>query len=646
MSLTLGRRRGRSIVAGAATLGLAASILAVTSTSANAIVDPPQLWVNNPNLAASCGLDVVLVLDAGTSVATSGATADVKASATALVDAFKDTNSRVGITSFASNTILNQGLVYDTADSAASTGALGAAIAAYTPSSVRGTNWEAGIKAATAQFDTAGTRAGVQQLMIVVTDGTPNQYFSDAAGTVVVNGSNYPSASSDAMTAAMDRANVFKQNGGRMLGIGVGSNFSSGIATTLISYLEHLSQYAVQLTAGPPPTFAPVGQTAGPNGVNNPTTGNPYSAFNPTTTDTLIQPDYAALATQFRAIADNVCDSTLSLVHQATRPTAPKTFYNGGSGWQSNALLASAGPDWVNPVADTSGTLDNEDNTSNAGGVAVYQWYDAAPGWTRSVTVTLTQKTDYTLSTVQCRTKPKNGSWSGWGDKTLTGNTFTVTVGGGQVQCLTRSTYTGTPQASISITPRSVTKVYGATGITLSGKATRPVCTSTCTNVALAGKSLTVQRSTAGGAWSSFATVKTTSTGAWALAVKPAYNTSYRVYYAGMTGVLANYSATAVERVATKVTNAVSANNVKPGTYVTFSTAVAPGKAGQTVTLQRYVGSKWVTVTTRTLSSTSKATYRFRTSTTSHADYKYRWVKPADAKNYTGVSAVITLVVK
>jgi Mg-chelatase subunit ChlD len=216
----------------------------------------------------------MLVLDASKSIG--AASTQVKAAATTLVNAFKDTNTRVGITSFAGGPIQVQPLVDDTSDSAAVTGALGSTIAAYTPSTAEGTNWEAGIRTASQLFTTAGARAGVTQLMIVVTDGAPNYYLNGAG--VPVAGTNYPSASQDSMQAAADRANIFKAAGGRMPASVSAATSATVGATTRISYLERISQYAVQLTpvTRTPiprrPTYAPVGQTADPVGTTNPIT--------------------------------------------------------------------------------------------------------------------------------------------------------------------------------------------------------------------------------------------------------------------------------------------------------------------------------------------------------------------------------------
>ena len=637
-STTTGRtwRRGRGLVAAAATLGLAASLLAVGAGSANAVVSPTPAWVDNPNLKASCGLDVVLVLDASRSIGTSGSTADVKAAAATLVAAFKDTNTRVGITTFASDVIASQGLVDDNADNAAT---LAASIAAYAPVTVEGTNWEAGVNAANNVF-LGHDRTGVQKLMIVVTDGAPNKYYSSGA-SAVVTGTGYPNPSLDAVTPAVDRANLFKASGGRVLGIGVGTDFATTGATQRISYLERISQYA----SPPPSNYGTVaGQTAGPTSVTNPVTGLPYLAFDPTTTDTLIQPDYKTLGSSFRAIADNVCNSTLNLVNLATSPTAPLVYRGGGVGWQSTMALASGlAVDWVNPLP-TQSNVDGgtANNSSSAAGVSVYQWYNATPNWSLLGHVTLTQKPNYSLVSVAC--SQKVGASSVAVPITLANGKFDVTVGGGQITCVSRSKYIGTPQAVVSLTPRVATKVYGAT-TTLGGKVLRPSPTVAGLYLPIKGARVAVQYLNAGtSVWKGLRVLTTTSTGAFAFAGKPAFNTTYRIYYAGATGLLGNVSNNALVRMTTKVTIKLNKNKVTRGTTVVFSGAVAPNKRGQYVWLQIYSGGHWRNVKAVKLTSTSK--YAIAYKTTSRVDFKWRVLKPADVRSYTGASPAITLVVK
>ena len=639
-STTSGRtwRRGRGLVAGVASLGLAASLLAVGTGSAYAATPYPN-WVDNKDLRASCGLDVVLVLDQSTSTAGNNAIASIKQSANTLLSAFADTNSRVGIVEFGRTASQVVGLTDATSDSVKATGALGAAVGSISTQAQRGSNWQDAVIKARAAFTAGRSRAGVQQLLIFVTDSGANLYNGGPIPNDITGNWNPTAAARDAAAA---QTNAFKAGGGHVLGIGVGDGFSAavnlGVAQTNTSFLEYLSQYAVALTVG----NAPVGQVAGPDVTVNPNTNN---AFNPITTDTLIQPDLSTLGAQFRAIADNVCDSTLTITQRATSATAPLTYGNGGAGWVSKATLTDAtGVEWINPVVAGAGAATEESGTSNTAGTSVFQWFKSGGFPAQTVTVTLTPKTNYALQSVLCATKPKNGSWGAYAPVAVNSGQFTVSVGGGQVSCIPISKYIGLPQAVVSLTPRVATKVYGAT-TTLGGKVLRPSPTVAGLYLPVKGARVAVQYLTAGtSAWKGLRVLTTTSTGAFAFAGKPAFNTTYRIYYAGATGLLGNVSNNALLRITSKVTIKLNKNKVTRGTTVVFSGAVAPNKRGQYVWLQIYSGGHWRNVKAVKLTSTSK--YAIAYKTTSRVDYKWRVLKPADVRSYTGASPAITLVVK
>jgi hypothetical protein len=71
------------------------------------------------------------------------------------------------------------------------------------------------------------------------------------------------------------------------------------------------------------------------------------------------------------------------------------------------------------------------------------------------------------------------------------------------------------------------------------------------------------------------------------------------------------------------ITSNLSRTSVPLGGTFTLSGSVAPSHAGQTIYLQRYVGSgKWTTVTTRRLSTSS--TYSFSVKPTFRATQTYR----------------------
>ncbi len=299
--------------------------------------------------------------------------------------------------------------------------------------------------------------------------------------------------------------------------------------------------------------------------------------------------------------------------------------------------------DWVNPVAQSAVDGANENNSSGPAGVSVYQWFNATAELDRIATSRSPRRPAVALASVSC--SKKVGSLQRRRPVTSSAASSTLTVGGGQITCLSRSKYVGVPQSVVTIAPRSATKVYGATATTLSGKVLSPSKTVAGAYLPVKAAKVAVQYQYGGSAvWHGLRSLTTSSTGAYAIVVRPNYSTIYRVVYAGKTGLLGNRSASVPIRVATKVAIKLNKNNVKLGTTVVFSGAVAPNKKTQLVWLQAFLGGKWKNVKSTKLSKLS--TYAISWKTTSRNDYKWRIVKPGDVLNYTGASAAITLVVK
>ena len=160
----------------------------------------------------------------------------------------------------------------------------------------------------------------------------------------------------------------------------------------------------------------------------------------------------------------------------------------------------------------------------------------------------------------------------------------------------------------------------------------------------LAGKSVSVFAQKVGSAtWTRVAGATTSSTGAFAVYLKPLVNTRYRIGYAGTGGVGGSYSATRTVGVAPVVSMKASRTSLYLGRTVTFSTTVAPWHGGRSIALQRWTGTTWVTVATRTLSSTSAASATVRTS--ARGRWSYRWVLASHTDHATGVSASVRISV-
>lgn len=141
--------------------------------------------------------------------------------------------------------------------------------------------------------------------------------------------------------------------------------------------------------------------------------------------------------------------------------------------------------------------------------------------------------------------------------------------------------------------------------------------------------------------WAALTSATTTSTGAYAFTVKPSYSTRYRIGYVGAAAVGGAYSPVAAVSVAPTATMGASRTSLNYGGSVTLSTTIRPGHAGSTVTLQRWNGTAWATVTTRKLSSTSSTTAYVKPP--ARGTNKYRWLLPAHTDHTSGVSATASV---
>lgn len=198
------------------------------------------------------------------------------------------------------------------------------------------------------------------------------------------------------------------------------------------------------------------------------------------------------------------------------------------------------------------------------------------------------------------------------------------------------ATFTLTGTALTATAPASVT--YGG-AVRLTGKLTE-----FGTTAGLGGRPVALYRRPKGaGTFAQVATATTDGAGAYTFTHKPAANSDYRVRHCGQAGWLGSYSPTRAVLVKAKVSSTASATSVRLGSTVTISGSVAPSHAGQGVVLQRYSSGAWRTVSTRTLSSTSR--FSFTVKPGSRATFSYRVHKPGDADHAAGTGPKHTISV-
>lgn len=295
-------------------VGLAVALGLGTQAGVAAAADDPYLVAPaaNPDLPATCGLDVVIAIDASYSIKNAGRLQPMRDAARALVGAFADKNTRVGIVTFSATAKAVVPLTYATSQSVTSTGVHGQAINGY--KSGAGTDWQDGLRKVSSEF--ASARAGAGKLAIVISDGAPTQYTDSNGQTVDTHGGKHTPQSVDAATTV---ANDLKQHGVHMLAIGTGKA-TSNAAT------DQRYQTALERISGPDSV--------------------PPNAFNAAKTDLVLQDivpqsNLNVLVSQFRTFASQaLAKSGCSFL--AVTPSPSKLTY-GNRAVTVNARLTSGG---------------------------------------------------------------------------------------------------------------------------------------------------------------------------------------------------------------------------------------------------------------------------------------------------------------
>ncbi|WP_270889534.1 hypothetical protein [Pedococcus sp. 5OH_020] len=139
--------------------------------------------------------------------------------------------------------------------------------------------------------------------------------------------------------------------------------------------------------------------------------------------------------------------------------------------------------------------------------------------------------------------------------------------------------------------------------------------------------------------WSRVASTTTSSTGTFALTAKPTVNTRYRVGYAGSGTTGGSYSVARTVSVAPVTSITASRTSLGLGGTVSLTISVSPNHAGRVVSLQRWSGTRWVTLTTRTLGSSSTASATIKPTTRGYSSY--RWYLPAHTDHSGSVSVTL-----
>jgi hypothetical protein len=151
--------------------------------------------------------------------------------------------------------------------------------------------------------------------------------------------------------------------------------------------------------------------------------------------------------------------------------------------------------------------------------------------------------------------------------------------------------------------------------------------------------------------WALVGTVTTSSTGKASKSVAPAARTLYQWRFAGNTAHKAATSGTQTIYVAQVVVIHTTKTTVVHNTTFKIYGTVKPSSSGQTVFLQRLIGTTWTNVASVTLKSQklpngiTTVGYVFTLKPTAKATLKYRVYKPATSTLVKGYSSSVTITV-
>lgn len=359
-------KRLRNMIISLAVLGLLVITSPAFAQSPEPVAKPAS--TANPNLAASCGLDLILVLDESGSISTTN-TALVRTGALAFANALANTGSRMAVVEFSSlarrpfnYTLVTSGWITSSFTPYINATAGGDYTNRYNPLEAAPggnlTNWDDALEEAMLINGTA-----VAPLVVFVTDGVPNAYNADALGEAGGIGSI---SANQSLWRAIIEANSVKSQGSHILGVGV------ALSVTGLLNLQDVAGTEIA----------------------------PPAVFNIATTDIISAGDFNALATQLATIVTELCASSVNISKLVDEGDGHGPMP--GAGWQftTNIQIQSGGTyTWVTPLpASPQGA---RSATTNEKGAATFQWKPSG-NFSSRATIIETLKPGYEFQSVTC----------------------------------------------------------------------------------------------------------------------------------------------------------------------------------------------------------------------------------------------------
>jgi uncharacterized repeat protein (TIGR01451 family) len=372
------RSRWLSRLATGAVLSL--GLVAALGRPAGAAPGEDDTPIPNPNLVAACGIDIEVILDRSGSIASAGATEDVRRAFRAFTAALNNTGSRLAVADF--STVARLPLpgaaqrAYTTVTDNTIATIFNPYINGFNPGGR--THWEDGFRVG--RYFLPRPSQATPHLVVFITDGDPNQVVREDRVTYDPGNPNLSEneyelkvpladneqASADSNPAkdrAVPNANALKAEGSHILTVAVGAGLSSQSSLNRI------------IDVSGPDVFSGSG------------------TFDISTTDVYRQPDFSQLEAALREAAFQLCAPSVNVRKRLDLDPDPAVDdFHPGQDWEMTATASPTPTSWVLPPGATGATA-----TSSTGpdGFVNFQWN--TPGSvTSTVTVTEAVQPGYT----------------------------------------------------------------------------------------------------------------------------------------------------------------------------------------------------------------------------------------------------------
>lgn len=328
----------------------------------------------NPDLAARCGLDIILAIDESGSF--QGFESTMRYGVRALLDLVADTGSRVALVEFNLDARAPLGLGYlPVTSGAGGTISPGGAFDLYLNNNYQpngNTNWEAAFQ----KIEEINRTQGAAPLVIFLTDGQPNAYVNPF-GSILLG------EVAASLAEAVPAANAVKAQGSHIFAVGIG--------------------------AGP----------ADEGNLIAVTDANPY----PAVTLRSGQADYlmtglGGLETALRRLVFDLCAASLSVVKRENLGDGQGYVVKAGQRFTTTVNINEPGQavtafDWLEPRPGAAGVVGaSQPLDTNSNGVARWQWLPGSrqtpQNWAATVTLAEAPAPNTTVAAATCTRKSIN----------------------------------------------------------------------------------------------------------------------------------------------------------------------------------------------------------------------------------------------